>query len=124
MLKVVIPSATHHIQAGFSTLGGNSISHYGNSICHKKKNSRQQHLPNNPMAYQCINSGTNICHKYSCMAITSAITYGNNICHYTLWAKICHSIQNILPNVVANTSATIFMHNISLIVIWLNICHN
>ena len=39
-------------------------------------------------------------------------------------AKICHIIQNNLPNIVAKTSATVFRHNINLNVIWLNICHN
>ena len=49
------------------------------------------------------------------------LIYRTSLIALLRWPKICHIIQNNLPNAVAKTSATVLRHNISLIVIWLNI---
>ena len=124
MLTVVIPSATHHIQMPpwvvipSATMAITSTTKrwtQGNHICQLLK--QPNGLPMLPT--MALTSALN-----THMAITSAITYGNNICHYICGLKYATAYKNNLPKVVAKTSATVFRHNISLIVIWLNICHN
>ena len=137
---MAITSATNKVKLKATTsanfqniLSGYSISHFGNNICHKMMNSKQQHLPMFETAKwltNVINNGTNICHKYP---------YGNNISHNVwqqhlplhMWAKYVTAHKNYLPKVVAKkhlpqypgiTSALLLYGLTSAITNYVNIC--
>ena len=76
------------------------------------------------MATNDINNGINTCHNIQYMAITSAIAYGNNICHYICGPKYATIIKYNVPKIVVKNNCHRFRYNKFHHDIWLNICHN